>query len=494
MLSKDMLKDIEIIYNSENYHDNLEIEYLSENTNDIKEKTCFICLKGNKFDSHDLISSLSIKPILIIASRKIETDIPYVIIPDTNKYLPLFATRFYNNPSYKLNLIGITGTDGKTTTSLIIKQLLEIIKPCAYIGTNGLIINNKQFHNLLTTPKPIKLNKFLNSVVENKISYTTIEVSSQGIDLHRIDHLKFKIAIFTNLTHEHLDYHKTIENYFLAKLKLFQMLDKTSYAIINLDSPYAKQIINNTNAQVITYGKSPDSDFCITNINTSLDVTTFDLITKNEIFKNIKLNLFGDYNVYNTVSALASINALGFDLNLFIPRLQNLLEIDGRMHFINYGQPFDVIVDFAHTPNALESLLSNIKSLITNKIILVFGAAGERDNTKRPLMGKIAEKYASVIILTSEDPKSEDTLDIISDIAKGINNVFKVIVIPNRKKAITKALNLASIDDVVIVTGKGNENYEIFNGYIVEHNDITIIEDYLSKKYQFQYTYSIANL
>ena len=164
------------------------------------------------------------------------------------------------------------------------------------------------------------------------------------------------------------------------------------------------------------------------------------------------------------------------------------------MHFINLGQAFNVIIDFAHTPNALNSLLSNISNLITNRIILVFGAAGERDSTKRPLMGEVADKYASVIILTSEDPKSENTLDIINDIAKGIKNIFKVIIIPNRKKAIIKALEIASGDDLVIITGKGNENYEIFNGYKVRHNDIEIVEDYLTKKYQFQYTYSIANL
>lgn len=494
MLSKDILKDVEIVYKSKNYRDDIKIEYLSENTSDIKENTCFICIKGNKFDSHDLVSSFTIKPILIIASKQIETDIPYVIISDTSKYLPLFAHRFYNHPSHKLNLIGITGTDGKTTTSLIIKQLLDTIVPCAYIGTNGFILNDFNFENSLTTPKPIMLNKFLHQAVENNIPYTTLEVSSQGIDLHRVDYLKFKVAVFTNLTHEHLDYHKTIENYFLTKLKLFQTLEPSSYAIVNLDSPYAEQIINNTKAQIITYGKNKDSDFCITNINTTLDETSFTLITKKEIYQDIKLNLFGDYNVYNTVSALATLHALGFNINEFLPKLSKLQEIEGRMHFVNLGQAFNVIVDFAHTPNALNSLLSNISNLISNRIILVFGAAGERDSTKRPLMGEVADKYASVIILTSEDPKSENTLDIINDIAKGIKNIFKVIIIPNRKKAIIKALEMASNNDLVIITGKGNENYEIFNGYKVRHNDIEIVEDYLTKKYQFQYTYSIANL
>ncbi len=493
MLSKDMLKDVEIIYKSKNYHDLINIEHLSENTNDIKPDTCFICIKGNKFDSHDLIST--IKPILIIASRQIETDIPYIIVKDTIKILPLLSIRFYDNPSEKLDLIGVTGTDGKTTTALIIKQLLDHYKPCGYVGTNGFIIKNHLANNRLTTPKPILLNRFLHQIVKEKLPYATLEVSSQGIDLHRIDYLKFKIAIFTNLSHEHLDHHKTLENYFLAKLKLFQMLDENSYAIVNSDAlPYADRIINSTKAKVITYGKSATCDFQIANIITTLDETTFDLITKTKVFSKININLFGDYNVYNATSALATLHTLGFDLSEIIPKLIHLKEIDGRTHFINCGQPFDVIVDFAHTPNALESLLSNVKSVITNKIIVVFGAAGERDSTKRPLMGKVADNYASTIILTSEDPKSEATLDIISDISKGINDVFKTIIIPNRKKAIIKALELAEIDDVVIITGKGNEKYEMFNGYIVEHNDIAIAGEYLSKKYQPQYIYSIANL
>ena len=273
------------------------------------------------------------------------------------------------------------------------------------------------------------------------------------------------------------------------------MLDEDSYAIVNSDAkPYAEQIINSTKANVITYGKSASCDFQIANIITTLDETTFDLITKTKAFSKLSINLFGDYNVYNATSALATLHTLGFDLSEIIPKLIHLKEIDGRTHFINCGQPFDVIVDFAHTPNALESLLSNVKSVITNKIIVVFGAAGERDSTKRPLMGKVADNYASTIILTSEDPKSEATLDIISDISKGINDVFKTIIIPNRKKAIIKALELAEIDDVVIITGKGNEKYEMFNGYIVEHNDIAIAGEYLSKKYQPQYIYSIANL
>ncbi|HEY8364272.1 MAG TPA: UDP-N-acetylmuramoyl-L-alanyl-D-glutamate--2,6-diaminopimelate ligase [Haloplasmataceae bacterium] len=482
MLSKDILKGVEIIFKSSNYHDDIEIDYLSENTNDIKPNTCLICIKGTKHDAHELLSTLKTNPVLIIASKQIITDIPYIIVADTLQYLPLICRNFFSDPSKKLSLIGVTGTDGKTTTALIIKQLLD--EKCAYIGTNGYMIHKQHHKTSLTTPKPIMLNSYLDEAVKNNIDYVSLEVSSQGIEYHRLDYLQFKAAIFTNISHEHLDYHKTIENYFYAKLKLFKMLDKNSLAIVNLDcKPYAEEIIKNTKAKVITYGKDIHSDFQITNIKLSLQHTTFDLITSKEIYPNISLNLFGEYNVYNATAALAVLNALGYNLQEIIPKLQYLNEIEGRMHFVNCGQPFDVIVDFAHTPNALENLLSNIRKVFTNNIIIVFGAAGERDKTKRPLMGEVADKYANTIILTSEDPKSEATLDIINDIAKGINNIFKVIIIPNRKKAIIKAIDLAQKDDVVIITGKGNEEYEIFNGYIVQHNDITTVEDHLQNNY-----------
>jgi len=495
MLSKDVLKDVEILYRSENYNDSFNILYLTENTHDVEENACFICINGNKFDSHDLLNTFTIKPILIIANKQIITDIPYVIVSDTLNVLPLICANFYDYPSHQLDLIGITGTDGKTTTSLIIKQLIDQFTRCAYIGTNGFMLNQVPLKSSLTTPKPIVLERFLSQIVLEKIPYVTLETSSQGLSLHRVDYLKFKVAVFTNLTHEHLDYHKTIENYFLSKLKLFQMLASDSYAIINLDSePYASRIINETKAKVITYGKHVDCDFRISGIKTSLRQTNFDLITQDETYKNIQLNLFGDYNVYNTTAALATCFALGFSLEEMIQRLHSLNEIDGRMHIVNCGQPFHVIVDFAHTPNALNSLLTNLSQVKGKNLTVVFGSAGERDQTKRPLMGAVVDSLANHIILTSEDPKSEDTLDIISDIFQGINDVFKVSIIPNRKKAIIKALEMADYDDIVLITGKGNEKYEIFNGYIVEHNDIDIVEKYLHEKYQKQYVYSIANM
>ncbi len=494
MLSKDVLKNIEILYKSDNYTDMITIDHLTDNTSDIDFNSCFVCVKGNKFDSHDLIDKAAITPKLIIANREIKTNTPYVIIKNTTKSLPLICANFFKNPSSELNLIGVTGTDGKTTTSQITKQLLDRVNSCAYIGTNGFMFGEKKISTHLTTPKPIILNRFLTNINREFIKNVTIEVSSQGIDAHRVDYLNFKVAVFTNLSHEHLDYHKTIENYFLSKLKLFQMLNKESHAVINLDSePYASRIIKSTKANLITYGTNINSMFKIANIKTSLVKTIFDLFTPEGVYKKISLNMFGDYNVFNATAAICSCYALGYKIDDLINTLDTLEEIDGRMHIIDYGQPFNVIVDFAHTPNALNCLLKNLSKL-DSKIIIVFGSAGERDKSKRSIMGEVVEKYASQIILTSEDPKSEDSLEIINDILKGIKNTFKVSIIPDRKNAIVRALEKAQNGETVIITGKGNEKIEVFNGYIVEHNDIDVSEDFLNQKYHSQCTYSIANL
>jgi UDP-N-acetylmuramyl-tripeptide synthetase len=495
MLLKDVLKDVQILYKSKNYNDQINIDYLTEDTKDITEQSCFICKKGSKIDSHDLINTFTTNPSLIIAERQIETEVPYIIVQDTLKLLPLICFNFYENPSSKLTLVGVTGTDGKTTTAFVTKQIIDKFADCAYVGTNGFIYKQNYINNKLTTPKPITLNHFLKNLNNDQINYASIEVSSQGLDLHRVDYLNFKVAIFTNLSHEHLDFHKTIDNYFLSKLKLFEMLSPDSYAIVNIDAaPYANRIIETTKAKVITYGTSIDADFKISNIKVSLTSTTFDLLSPNGNYKNINLNLFGDYNVFNATAALAAGLSLGFEVEKMIPILSHLEAIDGRMVQIDCGQPFNVVVDFAHTPNALNCLLKNLYQCKQNDISIVFGSAGERDVSKRPKMGEVVSNYANNMYLTSEDPKSEDPLDIINDILNGVKDLYKVSIIPNRKQAILKALETAQVGDTVVITGKGNENIEVFNGYIAAHNDIIVAEKFLKEKYQDPYTYSIANM
>jgi UDP-N-acetylmuramoyl-L-alanyl-D-glutamate--2,6-diaminopimelate ligase len=385
-----------------------------------------------------------------------------------------------------LNIIATTGTDGKTTTSMIIKELIDLYSDCAYIGTNGLKTRYYEVPTNLTTPKPIYLHKYLKRCVNDHIPYVSMEASSQGINEHRMDDVEVSRAIFTNLTHEHLDYHKTIDAYFECKLKLFTNLKPSGYAIINADQgEFTKKIMDNTPAQVITYGKSMDAMFRIEHIKTSLHRTTFNLITPEKTYENVVVNLFGDYNVYNVVASLAVLYSFDFDLDLAINKLYRLNQIEGRMNIIDDYSNFKVIVDFAHTPNALKSLLSNIKLMEpTRRVILVFGSAGERDKIKRPIMGEIAETYCDKIFITNEDPKGEEPLDIIHDIYKGIKNPLKTEIILNRKEAIKKALQYANEDDIVLITGKGNENTQVFKNFKIDHNDIEVTLEILNKQNQ----------
>lgn len=476
MLSLKLLENIHIIYKSENYHDSIEIDYISDDSNDIKTNTCFVCIEGSKVDSHQLIDQLAIEPSLIISNKQLDTNIPYIIVCNTKIVLSQISKNFFNNPSHHLNIIGTTGTDGKTTTSLIVRELLGLYGKSAYIGTNGFITDDFQVDTKLTTPKPIYLNRYLKRCVNDGVEYVALEASSQGLNEHRLDDIRINRAIFTNLTHEHLDYHKSMENYFQAKMMLFKHLPEDGYAIVNNDlGDLTKRIKEHTKAKTLTYGRKSDSDFYIYNIESSLYRTTFSLKTPKEDYKRLHINLFGDYNVYNVVGALAVVYSYGHDLELAIRQLSHLHQIDGRMKVIDDFKSFKVIVDFAHTPNALKALLSNIHQMPDiNDIIIVFGSAGERDKLKRPIMGQVASTYCDKIILTNEDPKSEEPIEIIRDIYKGIETPMKTRIILNRKEAIKKAISLAKENDVVLITGKGNENIQMFDHYHVSHNDIDV--------------------
>ncbi|ERJ13413.1 UDP-N-acetylmuramoyl-L-alanyl-D-glutamate--2,6-diaminopimelate ligase [Haloplasma contractile] len=485
MVISQLLKDVHIKYKSPNVYPNIEIEHITENTGDLLNHTCFFCIRGKFFDGHHLIEQLDHnKTSLIIAEEKLDTEIPYIVVDNTRKALALISRNFNNNPTSKLNMVGVTGTDGKTTTSLIIKHLIDTFTSCAYIGTNGLYYKNKRIPTELTTPKPIHLHKYLTDLIKEQVNYVSMEVSSQGLDYYRAEGIEFNIAVFTNISHEHLDHHKTFDNYLNSKMKLFKQLKEDDVAIINFDQEeIAMKIIQNCKAKVFTYGMNKKADFYISNVSSSMYQTKYDLHTPFGNFYDINLNLFGDFNALNSVAALITCYSLGFDFKKAISALNYINSIEGRMQILDERQPFNVIVDFAHTPNSLDKLLNNISPLKRNKMTVVFGSAGDRDKTKRPIMGQVTSKYADKIILTSEDPKTEEPLDIINSIYSGIDDIGKVEIIPDRKIAIEKALSEADLDDFVVITGKGNESSQQFNGYSVEHNDIHIATTFLKRRY-----------
>jgi len=389
------------------------------------------------------------------------------------------ATAYYKNPSKNLKIIGITGTDGKTTTSNYIYQLLEMSgKKAALISTVGFFMNGDKkslgFH--VTTPSPFALNKYLSIAVKNEVQYVVLEVSSHAIDQHRIYGIDFEVGTITNVSNEHLDYHKNIENYLNTKIKLLQI---SRNVVLNSKDPFLTKIKEKIkNKKIFTY---------------SLQNEKSDL--KYSAIKSTATESLTDYNKKNLMVALLTLNILGINLDNIDSKIEKLKLPEGRLQYLK-KTPFKVIIDFAHTPNAFLSLLPEIKKNTQGKLIHVFGSAGKRDKSKRPDMGKISSDYSDIIVLTSEDTRGENIHKINSDIRKGINKDFslvsnldiekssdlskKVVQIDDRKEAIKFAIKIAEPNDTVVITGKGPEDSMNLGGKEIPWNDIEITEKLLN--------------
>lgn len=433
------------------------INGISEDSRDIIPNSIFFCVEGISTDGHSYIDkAIDNGAVCIVHSKDVikKDDIIHIKVNNVlDKYIEV-VNKFYDNPSKKLFLVGVTGTNGKTS---ITKMLSELLPSSSYIGTLGIEYGNHKTSANLTTPTIKILNSTLNNIVKNSLDSCMIEVSSIGIDQRRIDGLIFDVAIFTNFTHDHLDYHKTMENYFLAKKKFFDNLDSNSYAVINIDDEYGLKIISNTKAKVITYGINNDADFKAVNIDISNEGISFTLVHLNYEYK-VKSNLLIEFNVYNLLAVIITLYIKGYSIDEIIPKLTNIKQIGGRIENIKTNKGYNVIVDFAHTPDGVEKMLQFSKKITKNKVILVIGSAGGRDTLKRGIFGTLANEYADYIILTEDDPRDEEPYNICNDIAINIDdNKYEIII--NRESAIKKALDKATKGDIVLILGKGNDNF-----------------------------------
>lgn len=463
--------------------DSIEINFITDNSSEVIANTLFIAYRGTNLDGKKYIHTAIEKgAVAVIADENIPNiDIPVYTYDKIPELLPIISSRFYNSPDKSLNMIGITGTDGKTTTASIIQHLLGINK-CGYIGTNGVRFKNYFTDYHLTTPKILQLNHSLKLMLDNDIQNVAMEVSSQGIELGRVDNIEFDCAIFTNISPEHLDYHKDMDAYLQSKAKLFSKLRAKGSAIINSDDDMSFDHLNKIiERPIYTYGIYNKANLQATNIKYSLNGMAFDLLSGNKKY-HVNTNLHGKFNIYNILAALASCHFhYKLPLEELIKKLQNIPEITGRMNIIQ-SDPFNIVVDFAHTPNALDSVLEYIKEITKGRTTIVFGSAGKKDKLKRPLMGTAVNKYADNIIITSEDPRNEDPEDIANQIIKGIDNKNKVKIILDRQEAIEYAVKTASKDDTILITGKGDEKTQEISGQIVAHNDIDVVLNILETK------------
>ncbi len=388
------------------------------------------------------------------------------------------AAEFYGNPSEKIKVVGITGTNGKTTLSYLLEAILkEANKIPAVIGTINYRFKDKVIPSKNTTPGPIELQSMLSDMHGSGVDYCLMEVSSHALDQNRTKGIKFSSAVFTNLTQDHLDYHNTIENYFLAKAKLFTDLSSDAFAIVNSDDPFGLRINGLSSCEIVNYGIYNKADIIAGNIEFGISHTKFVLRGAGKEIK-FKIRLIGLHNVYNILASVSWAIKEGFDLSVIKQAIEGFSCVPGRLERIDFKGLFSVYVDYAHTEDALDNVIRALKQLTRGRVIVVFGCGGQRDKIKRPKMGHVVTELADYAVITNDNPRSDDPLEIIEDIKKGIKRQ-NYCVIMDRKDAIKKSLSMAGQGDIVLIAGKGHENYQILKDRALEFDDREVVRECL---------------
>lgn len=447
--------------------------------------TLFVCLPGVKADGHDFIHqarSQGAVAALVQKDKNIEAEgLTIIEVPDTRTAMQRLVPAFFDYPGKKLRMIGVTGTNGKTTTTYLIRSILHKAGfKVGIVGTIQIMIEDKILPIKNTTPDVIDLQETLAKMVESGMDYVVMEVSSHALALGRVAGCEFDVGVFTNMTRDHLDFHGTFENYLEAKAKLFEMLGQADAvkqgkaAVVNVDDPVAGAILQSAKCKQLTYGIEKPAQLKAENIDIRPSGAKFTIVTSaGEI--PLELNITGNFNVYNTLAAVGAAVAEKIDYKMIKEALQAFKSVPGRFELVDAGQPFSVIVDYAHTPDGLENILKTARQFAKRRIIAVFGCGGDRDRTKRPIMGRLAAEYADIVIATSDNPRTEDPEIILQEVEVGIQKglaagkIYKKIT--DRRQAIHTAIELAEQDDIVIIAGKGHETYQILKDKTIDFDD-----------------------
>jgi len=437
----------------------------------------FVAIKGEKVDGHEFIGEAAKQGVCaFVGTKKGNHSLPGILVKDTRVALSKLAAIFFGNPSRNLELIAVTGTNGKTTLcSLLYNLFLELGLRPIRLGTLGVkaegIIDEA---GNLTTPDPLTLNTYLSHALSQGVNCGAMEVSSHGLSQHRVDDIEFNVGIYTNLTRDHLDYHENMESYYRAKLRLFKLMAERGSggtAVINVDCAYGQRIIGDmsgANLRFLTYGKSESADVRISDFSQTVEGSKF-RICHAGLDRGVKVPFIGFHNALNLSAACAAMLALGHDIDSVVNVLPNLPQVPGRLEAVQ-GAKVPVFVDYAHTPDALENVLSALKPLVKSKLWLVFGCGGDRDRGKRAEMGRVASVYADKIVVTSDNPRTEDPQSIIREIVAGVSG--KCYTEVDRRKAIEIAVSQAGSEDLVLIAGKGHENYQIIGTERVPFSDV----------------------
>jgi len=464
----------------------IDITGIAYDSRKVEPGYLFVCISGFNTDGHIYIkSALDNGARAVLVEKDIEGYEGLTIIQTNNNRLALsvVSANFYGHPSHDLCVIGVTGTNGKTTTTHLIKAIMEEAGfNTSILGTLYAKVGGKTMEFGHTTPEALEIESFLDISRNNNARYAVMEVSSHALDLYRVHDIEFNVAVFTNLTQDHLDYHKNMDNYKASKQKLFAMLppQKGNLAVVNADDSYAPDFIKVARTPVITYAINQDSDVKALSLKTTLKGSSFTLQYKDKKIR-IKMKLIGLFSIYNALAAISVGLGLGISPEIIKVALEKVEGVPGRFEQVDLGQDFTVVVDYAHTPDGLENILRTGRQLTENRLITVFGCGGDRDRSKRPLMGEIAARYSDFCIVTSDNPRSEEPEAIISEIVPGMDKVkdSRYAIISDRREAIRHAIFLARHGDLVIIAGKGHETYQLVKDKVLDFDDRLVAAEFL---------------
>ena len=473
MLLRDLILGLDVI--SINGDLDREIYDIFYDSRKVIGNSLFICIKGFKTDGHIYIDSALKQGAVAILSEKdlVVEGATTIIVKDTKAAMAVVSDNFFQGPTKRINLIGVTGTNGKTSITYLMKSILESSgSKSGIIGTIANWLGEKRIDAVRTTPESLDLQRIFHNMLQEEVTSCTMEVSSHSLELGRVEGLQFKIGIFTNLTPDHLDFHITMENYYKAKKRLFH---KTSICnIINVDDDYGRQMfeeLKNMGKPILTYGINSSADIYARNIHMTIKSVTFELVTPG-FQKEITIGIPGIFTVYNALAAVGAAFALGISNYYIVKGLNEFNGVPGRFELVQEITSFSVIIDYAHTPDALENVLKAARGFAANRVITVFGCGGDRDQTKRPIMGEISGELSDLTIITSDNPRTEEPKIIMDMIVTGIKKTEgRYVVIEDRREAISYALKAAQAGDLILIAGKGHETTQTIKNMVYPFDD-----------------------
>lgn len=458
----------------------VEIREIYDNSKNMRQGGLFICMKGLRDDGHNFVEDAEKKgAVAFICEKKIKTQKPFIMVKDSTETLHKIAREFYG--PFNFRIIGITGTNGKTTSAFMIKKILDTVSERAgIITTLYASSNSEKIETGFTCPPALLLYKIFEKFKKNRVNWCVMEITSHALKLKRFYNFEITGGIFTNLSQDHLDFHKTMEDYYVSKRKMFEYI-KDGIAAINTDDEYGKRLYREVKCRKISFGENKTADFRgkITKLwKKGMEID----IQCPSGRKKVLTPLIGKPNLLNILGVFSLLSSIGFNEESIIKGIETFKGVPGRFERVKNKKNYQIYIDYAHTPDALKNVLSVLKELKPARLIVVFGAGGNRDREKRPIMGKVASEIADIVILTSDNPRFEEPFDIIEDIRKGIKDDRKCFVIENRKEAIEKAINIMKKRDVLLIAGKGHEEYQEIKGVKYKFNDKRIVLEILGEK------------